>query len=70
MSEREKRRFKITELPRDLHEALETLEKDKVIGDALGAHILERLIEAKREEWREYSAQVHRWEVDRYLGRY
>jgi glutamine synthetase len=70
MSEREKRRHKITELPRDLHEALETLEKDKVVCDALGPHILERLLEAKRGEWREYSAQVHDWEVERYLGRY
>jgi glutamine synthetase len=70
MSEREKRRYKISELPRDLHEALDTLEKDQVICEALGAHILERLLESRREEWREYSAQVHRWEVDRYLGRY
>jgi glutamine synthetase len=70
MSEREKRRFKVSELPRDLHEALDTLEKDPVVCEALGPHILERFLEAKREEWREYSAQVHRWEVDRYLGKY
>jgi glutamine synthetase len=41
-----------------------------VVCDALGPHILERLLEAKRGEWREYSAQVHDWEVERYLGRY
>jgi glutamine synthetase len=70
MSEREKRRYKITELPRDMHEALDTLEKDPVITDALGAHIIERFVEAKRQEWLDYSAQVHQWELDRYLGKY
>jgi glutamine synthetase len=70
MSEREKRRYKITELPRDMHEALDTLEKDTVITDALGAHIIERFVEAKRQEWLDYSAQVHQWELDRYLGKY
>jgi glutamine synthetase len=70
MSEREKRRYKITELPRDLHEALDTLERDKVVADALGPHIVERFVEAKRQEWLEYSAQVHLWEIERYLGKY
>ena len=70
MSEREKRRYKITELPRDLHEALDQFEKDKVITETLGPHIVERFVEAKRQEWLDYSAQVHRWEIDRYLGRY
>jgi len=70
MSEREKRRYRITELPRDLHEALDTFEKDTVINEALGTHIVERFLEAKRQEWLEYSAQVHDWEVDRYLGKY
>jgi glutamine synthetase len=70
MSEREKRRHRITELPRDLHEALDTLEKDEVVTSALGEHIVERFVEAKRQEWLEYSAQVHRWELDRYLGKY
>ena len=70
MSEREKRRHRITELPRDLHEALNQLEKDKVICDALGAHVVERFVEAKRQEWHEYSAQVHNWELERYLGKY
>jgi glutamine synthetase len=70
MSQRERRRLKITELPRDLHEALDCLEKDQVIQEALGPHIFNRFIEAKRREWREYSAMVSTWEVDRYLGKY
>ncbi len=68
MSHRERRRHRIDELPRDLHEALDCLEKDKVIRAALGKHIYERFVEAKRQEWLEYSAMVSSWEVDRYLA--
>lgn len=70
MSYRERRRYRIDELPRDLHEALDRLEKDKVIRDALGPHIYERFVEAKRQEWQEYSARVSAWEVEAYLGKY
>ncbi|HEX4601211.1 MAG TPA: type I glutamate--ammonia ligase [Gemmatimonadales bacterium] len=70
MSFRERRRYRIDELPRDLHEALEVLEKDDVVRDALGPHIYERFVEAKREEWQESIGQVSAWELDRYLGQY
>ncbi len=70
MSHRERRRYRIDELPRDLHEALDYLEKDKVIRDALGEHIYQMFLEAKRAEWHDYTAQVSQWEVDRYLGQY
>jgi len=70
MSYRERRKYRIDELPRDLHEALDCLEKDTVIRGALGDHIYERFVEAKREEWQEYSGLVSEWEVQRYLGQY
>jgi glutamine synthetase len=70
MSQREKRRLKIDELPGDLREAIDALEKDKVVQSALTPHILSHFIEAKRAEWRDYIAQVHGWEVDRYLSVY
>ncbi len=70
MSYRERRRHRIDELPRDLHEALDYLEKDQVVRDALGEHIYERFMEAKRQEWFEYSAMVSTWEIDKYLGKY
>jgi glutamine synthetase len=70
MSFRERRRYRIDELPRDLHEALDMLEKDGIIRDALGSHIYERFVEAKREEWQEYIGQVSEWELNRYLGQY
>ncbi|OGT94943.1 MAG: type I glutamate--ammonia ligase [Gemmatimonadetes bacterium RIFCSPLOWO2_02_FULL_71_11] len=70
MTYRERRHYKIDDLPRDVHEALDELERDKVILDALGEHIASRFIEAKRAEWQEYIAQVSEWEVRRYLGTY
>ena len=56
MTYRDRRKYRIDELPRDLHEALEYLEKDDVIKAALGEHITERFIEAKREEVLRYNA--------------
>ncbi len=70
MSQRERRRYRIDELPRDLHEALDQLEKDKVVRDALGEHIYNMYLEEKRAEWLEYSSQVSGWEVTRYLGQH
>ena len=70
MSYRERRKYRIDELPRDLHEALNMIEKDPVVRDALGPHIYERFVEAKREEWQEYIGQVGEWELKRYLGQY
>ncbi len=70
MSHRERRRLKIDSLPGDLNEALDALEKDKVVLEALGEHIADNFIEAKRKVWREYISQVHPWEVKRYLATY
>jgi len=70
MSHRERRRYRIDDLPRDLHEALSYLEKDEIVKEALGPHITSRYLEAKRAEWHDYSAQVTAWELDRYLGLY
>jgi glutamine synthetase len=70
MSFRERRHFRIDDLPRDLHEALEYLEKDDVIRAALGDHIYQRFTEAKQREWQEYIGRVSEWELERYLGLY
>ena len=70
MSYRDRRKYRIDELPRDLHEALEYFEKDDVIKAALGEHLTERFLEAKRDEVAQYNLQVSRWEIDSYLGRY
>ena len=60
----------ITEMPGSLGEAIDELEKDEVIAEALGDHVLSHFIEAKRDEWDEYRTQVTDWELDRYLEAY
>jgi glutamine synthetase len=70
MSFREKRRLRIDDLPHDLNEACDELEKDEVITAALGAHITQHLLSAKRQEWRDYITQVTQWELDEYLEKY
>lgn len=70
MSQREKRRLKIVQLPANLEEALAYLEKDEVLKVAMGEHIFEHFLHNKRREWAEYIQVIHPWERERYLDRY
>ena len=70
MSFREKRRLRIDDLPHDLNEACDELEKDDVITAALGGHVAQHLLSAKRQEWRDYITQVTAWELEEYLEKY
>ncbi|HVA86696.1 MAG TPA: type I glutamate--ammonia ligase [Candidatus Saccharimonadales bacterium] len=60
----------IKELPGTLGEAIDELEKDSVIRDALGDHVFSHFVEAKRGEWDDYRTQVTGWELDRYLDQF
>ncbi len=57
----------IETLPATLGEALEALERDEVILEALGKPITEVFMRARRAEWEEYRIQVTPWELERYL---
>jgi glutamine synthetase len=70
MSHRERRRLRIDDLPSDLNEACNELEKDSEITAALGPHVTQHFLTAKRQEWREYISQVSAWELDHYLAKY
>jgi glutamine synthetase len=70
MSQRERARLKIKELPGNLGLALDEFRKSKLMREALGDHITTNFLEAKESCWHEYIAQVHSWEHDRYLMRY
>lgn len=70
MSFRERRRLRVDDLPQDLNEACDELDKSDVLREALGEHITEQFLAAKRSEWREYNQQVSAWELERYLARY
>jgi len=70
LSEREKRRLRIRQLPRDLSEALDFMQRSRLVRGALGEHIFENFLRNKREEWHRYISVVHQWERDQYLKAY
>ncbi len=70
MTQEERTACNIETLPTNLLDAIEELEKDPLVMNVLGPHIAPLYIEAKKNEWREYSSQVTNWEVDRYLYKY
>src|SRR5690606_39605491 len=65
MSYRERRGLRIDDLPQNLTEACDELEKDRTMQEALGEEVTQHFLAAKREEWREYITQVTQWEVQK-----
>jgi glutamine synthetase len=61
---------KLNVLPGSLAEALIEMEKDSVVREALGSHIFERFVSAKRIEWDDYRLEVTPWELEKYLPSY
>lgn len=70
LSEREKKKQKIDSLPGSLSEALDYMEKSMVVKEALGEHIFNEFLHAKRQEWDDFRIFVSKWELDKYLARY
>ncbi|WP_058993450.1 type I glutamate--ammonia ligase [Haloarcula sp. CBA1127] len=68
--EEKREEYGITTLPSNLGEAVEALENDEVIQDALGEHVYENFVEAKTQEHKEYLVDVSDWELDRYLEKF
>jgi glutamine synthetase len=65
--EAKREEYGIETLPENLGRAVDALEADEAIMDALGPHTGEKFVEAKRQEYREYLVEVSEWELDRYL---
>ncbi|HEY8417623.1 MAG TPA: type I glutamate--ammonia ligase [Limnochordales bacterium] len=70
MTPEERKARGIVSLPGSLEEALECFLADQVIVDAMGPHVVDAFLRAKRAEWDAYRTQVHQWEIDQYLARY
>ena len=70
LSDEESTGLGIGRLPHNLSLALDAFENDSVLTKALGSHISEAFLDLKRAEWSEYQAQVHQWEIDRYMETY
>jgi glutamine synthetase len=65
--EQDREEYGIDTLPPNLGRAIDELEADEVVQDALGEHVTEKFVEAKRQEFQEYKVDVSDWELDRYL---
>jgi len=67
MSAEERAARGIDSLPEDLGHAIELAEGSAIVRKALGDHIFGKFIANKKIEWERYRAQVHGYELDRYL---
>ncbi|MBW9220748.1 type I glutamate--ammonia ligase [Methanothermococcus sp. SCGC AD-155-M21] len=67
MSEAEKKELGIESVPSNLKEALDELENNTVLKNALGTHIFENFLEAKYNEWDSFRTAVTDWETKKYL---
>ncbi len=65
--ESKREEYGIDTLPENLGQAVDALEADDVVMDALGPHTGEKFVEAKRQEYKDYLVEVSEWELDRYL---
>jgi glutamine synthetase len=54
-------------LPSTLGEALEELNWDPIVREALGQPIFERFVTAKEQEWQAFGRHISSWEIARYL---
>ena len=69
-SREEAERRQVDVLSRDIIEAMNHLEEDKVIRGAIGEFAFEKFRTLKLKEWDEYRMQVTQWEIDQYLEKY
>ncbi len=46
------------------------MESCDLVREALGDHIFNRYLEAKRQEYEDYRVQITRWEIEHYLNKY
>lgn len=69
MSPGQREALGIQELPRSLEEALDELEKDDLIIRVLGRELTDKIIRARRKEYKDFCMQVTDWEIENYLYR-
>ncbi|MFC4025527.1 type I glutamate--ammonia ligase [Oceanobacillus longus] len=70
MNKAEREENGVKDLPATLMDALEKLQKDEVLVNALGEHLFEHFMEAKEIEWDNFRTAVHPWEREQYLTTY
>ncbi len=61
------RRMGIAPLPRNLDEAIRTMETSELVAETLGEHVFDFFLRNKRAEWQDYRSQVTQFEIDRLM---
>ena len=57
----------IENLPENLKDALKALRRNDVVKEALGPHVVEKFVAAKKREWDDFRTSVTEWEIKKYL---
>lgn len=70
LSTKERKKQRIDSLPGSLADALDEMNKSLVIKAALGEHIFDEFMRAKKKEWDSFRTAVTEWEMKKYLERY
>jgi glutamine synthetase len=67
MDEEARDRAGIASLPGNLFEALQEVEKSKLVRETLGDHIFNKFVANKKIEWDRYRTHVSQYEIEKYL---
>jgi len=67
LSDTELRALGFGQLPRNLDDALRSLEDSELLAETLGEHVFGFFLRNKREEWNDYRSEVSPFELRRYL---
>jgi len=70
MTDEERATVGIKDLPSTLRNAVKSMQKDEIVINALGKHIYENFVEAKKVEWAAFAQTVSQWEQETYLELY
>lgn len=67
MTQAEREKKGIKNLPANLRAALDTMEKDGIVKSVLGEHSYRAFVNCKENEWDRFRTSVSKWELDEYL---
>ena len=68
MSDGERAKLGIMQLPESLNEAVNAMEQSELVREALGDQVFEWFIRNKRIEWQDYRTRVSEWEREAYMA--
>jgi len=70
LKDEDMKKLGIRRLPRNLLQATEALQKDKLAEKVMGKVMLNSYVQYKNDEWERYHQTVTDWEVKEYLRLY